>query len=133
MQTGKEHLMAQQQVMAAKNMYNGKIDGIWGPKSIAAMQKWERSGKFAPAIPSNGFPLDDRKPLPPGVSRLSDGSLTCIELESKKAKQESASTPAPAPASAPEKIVIPAASGDDAKPVQANAANNHGNNQQQKK
>ena len=60
MQIGTEQLKAQQQIMSAKNFYNGKIDGVWGPKTIAAKQKWERSGKFAPAIPNSGLPLDDR-------------------------------------------------------------------------
>lgn len=81
MQTGSEHLKAQQRIMQAKNFYNGKIDGIWGPKSIAAKQKWERSGKFTPAIPNNGFPLNDRGPLPKGITRKSDGTLTCAEVE----------------------------------------------------
>ena len=82
MQIGKDQLKAQQEIMAAKNMYNGKIDGIWGPLTIAAKQKWERSGKFSPAVPNNGFPLNDRQALPPGVLRKPDGTLYCMEQKS---------------------------------------------------
>lgn len=80
MQTGSEQLKAQQRVMTAKGFYSGKIDGIWGPASIAAKQKWERSGKFTPAIPNNGFPLDSRGALPSGVRYSADGSITCTEV-----------------------------------------------------
>lgn len=89
MQIGTEQLKAQQAVMAAKNFYNGKIDGIWGPKTIAAKQKWERSGKFAPAIPNNGLPLDDRATLPPGVIRQASGLLTCAEVQQKQNQAQS--------------------------------------------
>lgn len=91
MQTGSDHLKAQQAIMAAKNMYNGKLDGIWGPKSIAAKIKWERSGKFSPGIPNNGFPLNDRAPLPAGVRRALDGTLSCVEQ--KTAVAEPAANP----------------------------------------
>ncbi len=89
MQIGTEQLKAQQEIMAAKNFYNGKIDGIWGPKTIAAKQKWERSGKFAPAIPNNGLPLDDRATLPPGVIRHASGLLTCVEVQQKQNQAQS--------------------------------------------
>lgn len=89
MQIGTEQLKAQQAIMAAKNYYNGKIDGVWGPKTIAAKQKWERSGKFAPAIPNNGLPLDDRATLPPGVIRQASGLLTCVEVQQKQNQAQS--------------------------------------------
>ncbi len=89
MQIGTEQLKAQQEIMAAKNYYNGKIDGIWGPKTIAAKQKWERSGKFAPAIPNNGLPLDDRAKLPPGVIRQASGLLTCSEIAQRQKQSQS--------------------------------------------
>lgn len=81
MQTGKEQLAQQQSVMQARGFYKGAIDGIWGPDTIAAKIKWERSGKFAPAIPNNGFPLGDRGPYPKGVYKQAGGLLTCSELE----------------------------------------------------
>lgn len=96
MQIGTEQLKAQQAIMAAKNYYNGKIDGVWGPKTIAAKQKWERSGKFAPAIPNSGLPLDDRATLPPGVIRLATGMLTCAEIESKKQSAQPKTVVSPA-------------------------------------
>jgi hypothetical protein len=84
--------------MAAKNFYNGKIDGIWGPKTIAAKQKWERSGKFAPAIPNNGLPLDDRATLPPGVIRQANGLLTCAEVQQKQNQAQQSQQPKVGPA-----------------------------------
>jgi hypothetical protein len=104
MQTGSDHLKAQQEIMAAMNMYNGKIDGIWGPKSIAAKQKWERSGKFSPGIPNNGFPLNDRAPLPAGVVRKADGTLTRVGAASKVAVGSPVIPVAP---SAPVQVVAP--------------------------
>ncbi len=85
MQTGTEQLKNQQEVMAAKNFYSGKIDGEWGPASIEAKIKWERSGKFNPALPNGGLPFASKGALPMGVRRLPDGSLTCPELEVPKA------------------------------------------------
>ena len=88
MQTGSEQLREQQRIMNAKKFYYGKLDGIWGPKTIAAKQKWEVSGQFSPGIPNNGFPLPDRGPFPKGVKRLQDGRLSCVELEQQDAKQQ---------------------------------------------
>jgi hypothetical protein len=93
MQTGSAQLRAQQEIMQALNMYNGKIDGIWGPATIAAKQKWERSGKFSPAIPNNGFPLNERGPFPPGVRRQIDGTLTCLALASKESQPAAQASP----------------------------------------
>lgn len=93
MQTGTEQLKNQQAIMAAKGFYNGKIDGIWGPDTIAAKIKWERSGKFNPAVPNNGLPLPSKGQLPLGVRRLPDGTMTCPELEvAKTAKTAQAKT-----------------------------------------
>lgn len=91
MQTGREQLRSQQKIMQLEGFYQGKLDGIWGPKTIAAKLKWERSGRFSPAIPNNGFPLSDRGPFPPGVFRNADGTLASVK------------EPAPAPASKNEK------------------------------
>lgn len=79
MQTGREQLRSQQKVMQIEGFYQGKLDGIWGPKTIAAKVKWERSGRFSPAIPNNGFPLSDRGPFPLGVFRNVDGTLTSVK------------------------------------------------------
>lgn len=91
----------QQRLMQAEGFYSGKIDGIWGPKTIAAKVKWERSGRYAPAIPNNGFPLSDRGPLPSGVFRKPDGTLTSMKMDQKSEAQQSnnvEASPAPSPA-----------------------------------
>lgn len=81
MQTGSEQLKSQQQILKSKGYYGGAVDGIWGPMTIEAKLKWERSGKFAPGIPNNGLPFPARGPFPTGVRRKSDGTLTCAEVE----------------------------------------------------
>lgn len=88
MQIGTEQLKAQQTIMQNLNYYTGKIDGIWGPKTIAAKVKWERSGKFSPAIPNNGFPLAERASLPPGVTRTATGLLVHVASMPASAKPE---------------------------------------------
>lgn len=88
MQTGKEQLAQQQAIMQARGFYKGKLDGVWGPETIAAKIKWERSGKFAPAIPNNGFPLGDRGPYPKGVYKQPNNTLTCAEIEVQRATQQ---------------------------------------------
>lgn len=132
MQTGTEQLKSQQAVMSAKNLYNGKIDGIWGPKSIAAKLKWERSGKFSPAIPNNGFPLSLAAPFPPGVSQKS-GLLTCAELLSKQQQPSSAPGQAQQPAASKEakdakpEVVVPAQDVASGIVVKSNPQQQHGN------
>lgn len=91
MQTGTEQLKAQQDIMFAKGFYRGAIDGIWGPKTIEAKQKWEVSGKFNPGIPNNGLPIPERGPFPAGVRRTRTGLLTCSEIELRPVKVETQS------------------------------------------
>ena len=50
MQIGTEQLRRQQQILQLKGLYSGALDGIWGPKTIEAMRKWESKG-FAPGLP----------------------------------------------------------------------------------
>ena len=95
MQKGTEQLKAQQEIMKARGVYNGAIDGIWGPKTIEAKIRWERGGKFTPGIPNGGFPLVERGPLPTGVRRQADGTLTCVELLEKAQVASVAPPPAP--------------------------------------
>ena len=80
MQVGNEKLMAQQKMLKAKGFYSGKVDGIWGPSTISAMIRFERSKSFAPAIPNNGLPLSDRGPFPKGVV-LMKGIVWCPEMD----------------------------------------------------
>jgi hypothetical protein len=121
MQTGSEQLKNQQRLMQAEGFYNGKIDGIWGPKTIAAKVKWERSGRYSPAIPNNGFPLSDRGPFPSGVFRKADGSLTSAKLDQKSSQQpapQPVQTQPAAPAATP---VVPIAAQPAAQPEAAEA------------
>lgn len=80
MQIGTEQLRRQQLILQLKGFYNGKLDGIWGPKTVAAKKKWEGKG-FAPGLPNFGMPLADRGPWPNGIRKGSDGLLTCAEVE----------------------------------------------------
>lgn len=89
MQTGSEQIKRQQEIMQAKGFYTGKLDGIWGPKSIEAKKKWEVHPSFAPGLPNLGMPFANKGPHPVGVvlNRLT-GLLTCAELELKKSQKE---------------------------------------------
>ncbi len=65
MQTGRRELLRQQALLKDMGFYNGRMDGIWGPATIKAMQKFEAARNvFKPALASNGFPLPTRGPLP---------------------------------------------------------------------
>lgn len=67
MQTDLKQLKRQQQLLNALGYYHGKIDGIWGPKSIAAKREFESSRDFVPGIPNNGMPFQERPPYPAGI------------------------------------------------------------------
>jgi hypothetical protein len=62
-----EQLKRQQQLLTVLKFYTGKIDGLWGPSSIAAMVKFEASPSFIPGIPNHGMPLGDTGPFPAGI------------------------------------------------------------------
>lgn len=68
MQITKPELARQQLVMKFLKFYKHKIDGIWGPESIAAKQAWESQRSFIPAYPNQGMPFGARDTLPKGVS-----------------------------------------------------------------
>lgn len=87
MQIGSDQLERQQLILQLKGFYNGQIDGIWGPKTIEAMKKWERSG-FAPGLPSGGMPLANKGPWPRGIRKAEDGLLTCAEVEQKLSEKK---------------------------------------------
>ena len=93
MQIGSVQLERQQLIMRLKGYYNGKLDGIWGPKTIAAKQKWEMDPSYVPAIPNNGLPLGDRGPYPRGVIRGEDGLLFCTEVIDHLAKSKKKEEP----------------------------------------
>lgn len=67
MQVKTEQLIRQQEIMKALGFYHGKIEGIWGPKSIDAKKKFEASPTFSPGIPKNGMPFADHGPYPANI------------------------------------------------------------------
>jgi len=67
MQTKKEQLTRQQEILKGLGFYTGKIDGIWGPESIKAMKRFEaQPAIFLPGRPNHGMPLSDIPPHPAG-------------------------------------------------------------------
>lgn len=64
MQVSTEQLKRQQEILKALGFYHGKLDGIWGPKSIQAKKKFEGDPKFVPGIPNNGLPFASKGPYP---------------------------------------------------------------------
>ena len=68
MQFETKQLERQQLLLASLKFYSGKIDGLWGPLSIAAKKKYESDTRFLPGIPNNGMPFGSRPPYPAGVS-----------------------------------------------------------------
>lgn len=75
-----------QVIMTILGYYNGVCNGVWGPKSIEAMKKWEATDAFEPAIPYNGRPFTGRGRLPKGF-QYAGLTILCPELETDKAKE----------------------------------------------
>lgn len=86
-------LRRQQMILTVLGYYNGSCDGIWSKMTIASMRKFEASGKFAPALPRNGLPLDLYAKMPPGIYRdsvtanVGAGLLTCAGLDRAKIEE----------------------------------------------
>lgn len=81
MQTKPEQLLRQQMILRHLGHYRGKLDGIWGPMTIEAKQRFERDRKFAPAFPNNGLPFGDRDTYPKGISyNRATRLLDCVGL-----------------------------------------------------
>ena len=76
MQFEKPQLEQQQRLLASLGFYSGKLDGIWGPSSIAAKKRYEASESFIPGVPSSGLPFASRPPYPVGISVGPKGLLT---------------------------------------------------------
>lgn len=74
-QASDEKLKRQQQVLTHLGFYKGKIDGIWGPKTIEAKRNFESAG-FAPGIPNGGLPFHSKGPYPKGLF-MQSGFLMC--------------------------------------------------------
>ncbi len=75
-----KQLLQQQCILKGLGFYTGALDGIWGPKSIAAMRQWESTPSFKPAIPNDGMPLSDREPLPTLVTKKRISGSTAMLL-----------------------------------------------------
>jgi peptidoglycan hydrolase-like protein with peptidoglycan-binding domain len=65
----------QQQILSKLGFYEGKIDGFWGPKTVAAKKEFERSQDFKPCVPNYGLPFTLSSPLPSCLFPSSDGLL----------------------------------------------------------
>ncbi len=65
--TAQEHYQFIQIVMASLGLYDGKCEGAWGPKSIAAKREWELLSDFEPAVPNRGLPFTQGCKLPKGM------------------------------------------------------------------
>lgn len=74
-----EQIVRQQQVLAHLGFYKGRIDGIWGPSTIAAKKAYEGQG-FAPGIPNGGLPFQFPAKLPRGL-RYEGGLLTAAGFD----------------------------------------------------
>lgn len=85
MQIKPNQLTRQQVIMAHLGLYKHKVDGIWGPASIAAKCKWEEAKTFIPAFPNGGLPLGDRDKLPRGM--LFDRKTRLLTLDSMKQEE----------------------------------------------
>ena len=81
-------LERQQAILKALGYYVGAIDGIWGPKTVAAMQEFEVSPGFKPGTPNHGMPLSLTPPYPAVITRdyadFRAGLLTCEQLYQSK-------------------------------------------------
>lgn len=78
MQTSKAQLKVQQAILNKFGFYSGKIDGIWGPRSIRAKKDFEASPSFKPGFPNNGMPFPSKGPYPKGITLAAgSGMLTC--------------------------------------------------------
>lgn len=87
MQYTKHKIKAQQMLLFHLGHYTGIIDGIWGPDSIQAKQKFERDVTFLPAYPTGGMPFGDRDRLPKGCNYNVDGTLTHETLTAERASE----------------------------------------------
>ena len=57
-----------QAIMKVFGVYDGAIDGLWGPKCVDAIKDWARDDSFDPAIPTMGSIFVPLCRLPKGLS-----------------------------------------------------------------
>lgn len=89
MQTNPKEILRQQIVLNFLGFYNGRLDGIWGPETIAAKKSFEGSGNFNPGIPNSGLPFANDGPLPDGLY-MSRGLLQLADQEDQVLLKEAA-------------------------------------------
>jgi hypothetical protein len=90
-----EQLKRQQEILKVLGFYKGKLDGIWGPKSIAAMKDFEASAAFKPCIPNHGMPLSYEGRLPSGITKGLDRRVELLYHPLLETLVEPTPTPAP--------------------------------------
>lgn len=71
----------QQQILSHLGFYEGKIDGFWGPKTVAAKKAFERDTRFKPAIPNSGQPFAFNQPLPSCIYPSESGLLSLHDVD----------------------------------------------------
>ena len=89
MQVNPHEILRQQIVLNFLGYYNGRLDGIWGPETIAAKKSFESSGNFNPGIPNSGLPFATNGPLPEGLY-MSRGLLMLADQEEQVRLKETA-------------------------------------------
>ncbi len=68
MQVEKVQLERQQLILKVLGFYQGHLDGVWGPISIAAKKKFEADKRFVPGMPNNGMPFREGQTYPAGMT-----------------------------------------------------------------
>ena len=67
-----------QAAMTVRGLYDGAIDGVWGPKCVPAIRDWERDDSFDPALPTKGMMFQAPGRLPKGLMWKPGRSLTIM-------------------------------------------------------
>lgn len=57
-----------QAIMKMLGLYDGAIDGLWGPKCVEAIKEWAKDASFDPAMPTLGAIFVPPCRLPKGLS-----------------------------------------------------------------
>ena len=78
----------QQIVMKSLALYDGRCDGVWGPKSIEAKRAWEVTPEFEPAVPNGGMPINTGDKLPKGLRWIPGTStMMCSFISNEELKR----------------------------------------------
>ena len=57
-----------QAIMKMLGLYDGAVDGLWGPKCVDAIKEWARDESFDPAMPTLGAIFVAPCRLPKGLT-----------------------------------------------------------------